>query len=53
MGDVRTTAQKKTGVVANALAVFQGITGTKALLGLSVSELSGPEQLAVAEAKKT
>ena len=43
MGDVRATAPAETGFVANALAVFQSTTGTEALLGLSVSELSGPE----------
>ena len=42
----------ETGFVANALAVFHGNSETQVLPGLEVSELSGAEQNAVAEAKK-
>ena len=44
-------AQAK-GIVAKTLAVFQGNSGTEALPGLQVSDMSGAEQSAVAEAKK-
>jgi len=44
-------AQAK-GIVAKTLAVFQGNSGTEAFPGLQVSDMSGAEQSAVAEAKK-
>ena len=40
------------GLVANAVAMWRGKSGTESLPGISVNDLSSAEQTAVAEAKK-
>ena len=52
MSNKPATGVVQPGMVASAVALFRGRPGTDALRGISASDLSSPEQQAVADAKK-